>query len=248
MKNLQAIYTADQFELIPTSKRVRAFFNNEIIADSSDVVILREQMHLPVYYFPRGDIRNDHLEPTGHHTRCPHKGEASYWTVIVGDRTSENAAWAYSDPSEHEGILSEYMAFYWKQMDAWFEEDEKVEVHARDPFHRIDVLKSSRHVKVVVQGETIAESHRPTLLFETGLPVRYYLPRLDVQFQFLEPSSLRTYCPYKGEARYYHVNTGEGIKENIIWTYPYPRMEAFAVADQLCFYQKRTDEFMVSLV
>lgn len=243
MKNLQAIFTADQFELIPTSKRIRVLFNNVIVADSSDVVLLREQKHLPVYYFPRKDVREDLLELTVNRTRCPHKGEAFYWTVRVGNRDSKDAAWAYLEPTEESGILSDYVAFYWNKMDTWFEEDEKVDDHARDPYHRIDVLKSSRHVKVTIQGKTIAETDRPTLLFETGLPVRYYIPRLDVQLQTLESSPLKTYCPYKGEASYYHVNTGEEVKENVIWTYPYPRAEAFAVADQICFYEERTDKF-----
>ncbi|MEX2404863.1 MAG: DUF427 domain-containing protein [Balneolales bacterium] len=246
MKNTQAILIADKFEIIPTAKRVRIFYNNKVIADSSNAVLLREQDHVPIYYFPREDVRHEFLEQTDHRSRCPHKGEASYWTVRVGKKNSEDAAWAYLDPAGNADMLSDYLAFYWSKMDAWFEEDEKVDVHARDPYHRIDILKSSRHIKVVIQGEVITETKRPTLLFETKLPVRYYIPRLDVDFSFLEPGSIKTHCPYKGEAKYYSVRAGDKLLANLIWTYPYAKTEALAVADQLCFYQEKTDEFTVS--
>ena len=165
----------------PNRRRVRVFFGGEAVADSSNTLYLFETGHLPVYYFPRDDVRFDLLETTSHHTHCPYKGDALYYTVVAGGRRYENAVWAYPEPIDSVPELRDYVAFYWDQADAWYEEDDEVFVHARDPYHRVDVLNSSRHVQVLVNGVLVAESRRPRLLFETGLPVRYYLPKLDVQ-------------------------------------------------------------------
>ncbi|MFQ5693930.1 MAG: DUF427 domain-containing protein, partial [Nitrospinota bacterium] len=105
-------------------------------------------------------------------TRCPYKGDASYWTVTAGGRTAENAVWSYEDPIDEVAGIEGHMAFYWDRMDAWFEEEEEVFVHARDPYKRVDVLQSARRVRVVVAGETVAETRRPRLLVETGRPTR----------------------------------------------------------------------------
>ena len=129
-------------------RRMRAVFSGETVVDSSRAKLLHEHGHLPVYYFPEEDVRMDLLEPTDHSTTCPWKGEASYWSVRVGDRVAENAVWSYLDPLEDAPPLEGYYAFYWNEMDEWYEEDEPAIVHARDPYHRVDILESSRHVKV----------------------------------------------------------------------------------------------------
>lgn len=130
-------------------RRVRVVVQNEVIADSRRVKLLHETRHLPVYYFPLADLRQDLLIPTAHTTRCPYKGEARYWSVQVGDRLIENAVWNYPHPIAGCPAISDLAAFYWDKMDAWYEEDEQVFKHPRDPYHRIDVLESSRHVEVV---------------------------------------------------------------------------------------------------
>jgi uncharacterized protein (DUF427 family) len=225
----------------PNQRRVRVFFGGEAVADSSRTLYLFETAHLPVYYFPRDDVRFDLLEPTSHQTHCPYKGDASYYTVVAGGQRYENAVWAYPDPIDSVPELRDYVAFYWEQADAWYEEDDEVFKHARDPYHRVDVLNSSRHVQVLVDGVVVAESRRPRLLFETGLPVRYYLPKLDVRLDLLEPSPTRTRCPYKGEAAYWSVRAGGSRHEDIVWGYPAPIAEAPKIENLLAFYNEKVD-------
>ncbi|HWE61311.1 MAG TPA: DUF427 domain-containing protein, partial [Chloroflexota bacterium] len=179
-------------------RRVRVFFNNVVIADSRRVKLLFETNHLPVYYFPLADLRQDLLEPTDHTSHCPYKGDARYWSIRVADRVAENAVWNYPAPIPSGPAIGDFAAFYWDRVDAWFEEDEEVFVHPRDPYHRVDILESSRHVQVQINGITVADTHRPRLLFETSLPTRYYIPALDVRRDLLQPTHRQTRCPYKG--------------------------------------------------
>jgi uncharacterized protein (DUF427 family) len=216
-------------------------FNGQVIADSKRMRLLYETGHLPVYYFPQEDVRMEYLTKTDYHTHCPLKGDASYWTVKVGGRMAENAAWDYPQPLSDAADLKDYIAFDWGQMDAWFEEDEEIYVHARDPYKRVDALRSSRHVKVVVAGETVAESHRPLLLFETGLPTRYYIPKIDLRMDLLVTSDTRTRCPYKGVANYFSVKSGDTLVTDIAWYYPYPVPECPRIENLVCFYNERVD-------
>jgi uncharacterized protein (DUF427 family) len=225
----------------PNLRRVRVFFGGQVVADSSRTVYLFETGHLPVYYFPRGDVRFDLLEPTGHQTHCPWKGDASYYDVVVGAWRMQNAAWAYPTPIDSAAELKDYVAFYWDAADAWFEEDDEVFVHARDPYHRVDVLTSSRHVEVRVNSVLVADTRRPRLLFETGLPVRYYIPKLDVRMDLLEPTGTRTRCPYKGEAVYWSVQTGGEVATDVAWSYPYPIPEIPKIENLLAFYNEKVD-------
>ena len=229
----------------PSPRRVRALFADTTIADSKKAMLLHEAKHLPVYYFPVEDVRTDLLVSSEHTTHCPLKGEASYWTISVGDRVAENAVWGYQEPLQGARFLEGYVAFYWNEMDAWYEEDDEVFVHARDPYHRVDVLHSSRHVRVLVGGERIAESRRPRLLFETGLPTRYYLPKLDVRMDLLEPSQTTTGCPYKGRASYYSARVGEVFLPDAAWTYSAPIPECSKIENLVCFFQERVEAVYV---
>jgi len=222
-------------------RRVRVQLSGKTIADSKRVKLLHETGLLPVYYFPYGDVRTDLLERTDHETHCPFKGDAIYWNVRVGGRVAENAAWAYPEPLEGAPPLADHVAFYWSRMDRWFEEDEEVFVHPRDPYHRIDVLRSTRRVRISIEGELIAQSGRPTILFETGFRPRYYLPREDVREVLLVGSNTRTRCPYKGQAQYYSVEGRSSIYRDLVWYYPTPLPEAAKVANMLCFYDERVD-------
>src|SRR6202035_1187774 len=195
----------------PSPRRVRVKFNGEIIADSTNAHLLFETRHLPVYCFPRSDVRMDRMTPTDHHTFCPYKGTASYWTIAVGDKVAENAVWGYSDPFEEVAALRDVVAFYWDRVDAWYEEDEEIFVHPRDPYKRVDVLDSSRSVQIVVGGKVIAETRRARFLFETRLLTRYYIPPEDVRMELLVPSEKVTACPYKGKARYYSVKVEDRL-------------------------------------
>ncbi len=222
-------------------RRVRARFNGETVADSRRVKLLHEAGLLPVYYFPEEDVRMDLLEESDHTTHCPFKGDASYWSVRVGDEVAENAAWSYPEPIDSAPPFSGLIAFYWRKMDAWFEEDEQIFVHPRDPYHRVDVLASSRNVKVRVNGEVVAETDRPKLLFETSLPVRYYIPPEDVREELLVPSETKTVCPYKGVASHWSVEVGGERVEDAAWGYPEPLPEAQKVEGHLCFYDGKAE-------
>ena len=234
-----------QLLLEPSPRWVRVLFNGQVIADSKHMELLHEPGQLPVYYFPQEDVRMEYLIQTDYHTHSPLKGEATYWTVKVGEKFAENAAWAFTRALPNAVVLKDFITFDWDQMDAWFEEDEEVYVHARDPYHRVDALRSSRHVKVAMAGVTVAKSHHPLLLFETGLPTRYYIPKVDVRMDLLVPSDTQTRCPYKGVANYYSVKSGDKLVKDIAWYYPYPVPECPRIENLVCFYNERVDELYV---
>jgi uncharacterized protein (DUF427 family) len=222
--------------LEPTPKRIRVQIGNETIADSRRAMILHESGLQPIYYFPAEDVRHDVLEPSERHTRCPKKGEASYHTIRVGDRVVENGAWYYPDPLPGTPPIKDLIAFYWDRMDRWLEEAEEVIVHPRDPYHRIDLVKTDRRVRVLLEGRVLADSRNAIALFESNLPPRWYLPSDDVQVQ-LEPSDTVTRCPYKGTAGYYSV---AGI-EDLVWYYADPLPEAGRIRNLLCFFNEKVD-------
>jgi uncharacterized protein (DUF427 family) len=144
---------------------------------------------------------------------------------------------------QHDGVPN-HVAFAWDVMDSWFEEDEEVFVHARDPYKRIDALRSSRHVRVEVDGVVLAESDHPTILFETSLPPRYYLPKVDVRMDLLEPTDSETSCPYKGNARYWSARVGDRLVPDLVWSYPTPLPESQPIMGLVCFYNDRVDLFV----
>ena len=137
--------------------------------------------------------------------------------------------------------LPDHYSFDWEAMDAWFEEDEQVFVHPRMPNHRTDCIQSSRHIEVVIDGVKVADTHRPTLLFETGLPTRYYIPQHDCRLEMLEPSTTLSRCPYKGEARYYSIRVNDALHKDLIWYYRFPLHEAAPVRGLLCFFNEKVD-------
>ena len=182
-------------DFAPCAKRVRVVFGGETIADSTRVMLMRETRHIPVYYFPRDDVRTEAMTRTDHSSFCPFKGDASYWSIEAGGKTAENAVWSYETPFAETAQIKDAMAFYWDRVDAWFEEDEEVFVHARDPHVRIDILESSRPVRVVLGGATVAETKRARFLFETGQPTRYYIPADDARMERLTRTETRTALP-----------------------------------------------------
>ncbi len=229
----------------PTPRRIRTAFAGETVADSARAMLMLESKHLPVYYFPRADVRADLLIESDHATRCPFKGQASYWSVRVGERVAENAAWSYLEPLSEAAAMKGYMAFYWDRMEHWYEEDEEVFVHPRDPYKRVDVVPSSRQVRVVLGGETVAESRRARFLFETGLPTRYYIPPEDVRGELLEPSDKQSRCPYKGVAGYRSVRVGERLYEDIVWSYPEPIPECPGIKGLMSFFNEHVDDILI---
>ena len=173
--------------LEPTPKRIRVEVGGEVIADSRHAFMLHESGLQPVYYFPPEDVRTDLMTSTDRHTRCPKKGEASYYTIQAGGETVDNGAWYYPDPLPEAAFLKDLVAFYFDRMGRWQEEGEEIVVHPRDPYHRVDVVSTDRHIRVLLDGEVLAETDRALALFESNLPPRWYIPREDVRAE-LEPS------------------------------------------------------------
>jgi uncharacterized protein (DUF427 family) len=231
------------FEQSP--RRVRVVFNGETIADSTNAHLLFETRHLPVYYFPRTDVRMNRLTPTDHHSFCPYKGTAAYWTIKVGDKVSENAVWGYPEPFDEVAAISDFVAFYWDRVDHWYEEDEEIFVHARDPYKRVDAIASFRHVQVILGGEIVADTRQARFLFETRLPTRYYIPPEDVRMDLLIPSDKVTACPYKGRARYWSARVGDREFPDIVWSYPEPIPECPKIKGLLAFFNEQVDEIRV---
>lgn len=226
----------------PNARRVRAFMSGVAIADTTRSIYLFEHGHLPVYYFPIADVRVDLLRASAHRTHCPRKGDAVYWSIEVDGRTIENAVWSYPVPLPGTEDLSQYMAFYWNKIDNWFEEDEEVYVHARDPYTRVDALRSSRHVVVRVDDVTVADTTRPVLLLETGLPTRFYIPKIDVRLDLLRPSQQVTACPYKGTASYYSVALpGRPLLRDLAWVYRNPIPQVPTIENHIAFFNEKVD-------
>jgi uncharacterized protein (DUF427 family) len=220
-------------------KRVRAYLGGEVIADTTRPKLVWEVPYYPAYYFPRDDVRMELLTPSGHTRQSTSRGDAHLFTVKGGNREAEDAAWQYPESPVEE--LHGLIRFDWDAMDGWFEEDEEVFVHPHDPYSRIDILHSSRHVQVEVNGVTVADTRRPTLLFETGLPARYYFPKLDVRLDLLTPTDTTSGCAYKGFARYWSVEAGGETFEDLAWSYRTPLPESVKIAGLVAFFNEKVD-------
>lgn len=225
--------------LDPFPRRIRARAGGETIVDSTGARLLHESGLLPVLYFPQDEVRMDLLEPSELVTHCPWKGDARHHTLRVGTTTAENVAWSYPEPLDGAPPLAGLIAFYFDRLDEWLEEDEPLTVHVRDPYTRTDILDSSRHVRVEIDGETVAETIRARALYETGLPTRWYIPPEDVRSELLEPSATRTGCAYKGTASYHSVRIGDTLHEDVVWHYPEPLRDAERIRGRLCFFNER---------
>jgi uncharacterized protein (DUF427 family) len=224
----------------PSAKRIRVVLGDELVADSSSALLVWEVPYYPTYYFPSSDVRTELLSPNGETKRSPSRGEATQYTVKAGD--SAGAAYSFHDSNMPE--LSDHYVMVWNTMDHWFEEDEEVFVHARDPYTRIDILPSSRRVRIEVDGVTVADTTEGRFLFESGLPARYYLPKSDVRLDLLTPTDKVTACPYKGTARYWSVTTGDTVHPDLVWGYDDPLPESQRITGMVCFYNEKVDIFL----
>ena len=233
---------SDRVRIEPSQKRVRAYLGGRVVADSTAARLVWEKPYYPTYYFPTADVDMDLLIATGETTRSPSRGPGHLYTVKVNGTEAQDAARIHAESPVEE--LRELVTFDWAAMDAWFEEDEQVYVHARDPYTRVDILSSSRAVRVEIDGETVAETTNAKFLFETGLPVRYYIPKTDVRMDLLTATELHTECPYKGVASYYSVTVGDTDHENVVWWYPFPTAESAEVASLVSFYNEKVDIFV----
>jgi uncharacterized protein (DUF427 family) len=232
-------------EIETSPRRVRVRAAGQVIADTTHALLMREGEHTPVYYIPMADVRMDLFQPTDHSTHCPYKGDASYWTLTAGDAVAENVMWAYRAPFDECAAVRDHVAFYWDRMDSWWEEDEEIFKHPRDPRHRVDAILSHRPVRVVLGGETVAETTNAVFVFETGHPVRYYIPEADARMDLLTPSPTRTRCPYKGEADCVTATVAGETFENIAWRYADPLEECPKIRGLICFFHENVDAILV---
>jgi uncharacterized protein (DUF427 family) len=224
------------------AKRVRAYLGGELVADTTRPLLVWEIPQYPTYYFPADDVRAELLHADGAVAHSASRGDGERFTVRAGGREAPGAAERYEsaviDPNQATIRLK------WQAMDAWFEEDEEVFTHPRDPYTRVDILASSRHLRVEVDGTAIAESPSPRLLFETGLPVRFYLPKPHVRMDLLQLGETVTHCPYKGRAQSWSVRVGDRTYENYAWSYPTPLPESQRIAGLIAFYDEKVDLFL----
>jgi uncharacterized protein (DUF427 family) len=222
-------------------KRVRILLAGELVADTTSPLLVWEIPYYPAYFIPAADVRAK-LVPYG---TDAHKvlGEAEVLSVEVpGGATAVGAARRYPESPARQ--LHDAVRFEWNAMSEWLEEDEPVYTHPRDPHTRVDILASSRHVRIEIDGVTVADSARPHILFETGLPPRYYLPLTDIRTELLRPSETVSHCPYKGTAAYWSVDTGMDVHKDILWIYRTPLPESQKIAGLAAFYDEKVDVFI----
>lgn len=223
-----------------SQKQVRVMLGGEIVAETINPLLVWEVPYYPTYYIPEKDVNTDLLVATGEMKKSPSRGEASQFVVKVNG--AEGAAYAYLDPKIPE--LGSHYSFVWNTMDHWFEENEEVFVHPRDPYTRIDILPSGRRVRVEIDGVTVADTTNASFLYETNLPTRYYIPKTDVRMDLLTPTDTASACPYKGTARYWSVTVDGEIHEDVVWGYDTPLPESQKVAGLVAFYNEKLDIYV----
>jgi uncharacterized protein (DUF427 family) len=222
----QMIVPVDHVEPVP--RRIRATLDGRVVLDTTNAVYLWEWPGYPQYYVPLDDVADDVLGDTGQ-TEEHARGLARLHTVGQGS----GVARVYDD-----GLVAGRVRFEWKALDSWFEEDEEVFVHPRNPYSRVDAIRSSRRIKVERDGVVLAESDATVMVFETGLPTRYYFPKTAVNFEHLTPSSTETACPYKGRTTgYWSV----GEQADLAWSYDFPTAALLPIAGLIAFYNEKID-------
>ena len=223
----------------PVPRRVRGFLGGVLVVDTVRALYVWEWANYPQYYIPAADVRPGVLVDEGH-VQQTRRGSVRRHGVRAGDVEHAGAARLVTDSSV-EG-LQDTVRFEWDALDSWFEEDEQVFVHPRNPYVRVDALRSSRQVRIEMEGLVLAESASPVMVFETGLPTRYYLPRTDVSFERLVPSTTVTECPYKGRTTgYWSVVVGGTVHPDLAWSYDFPTRQLSPIAGMLAFYNEKVD-------
>ena len=220
----------------PSAKRLRAYLGGQLVLDTTAPLLVWEIPYYPAYYVPAGDVVAELVE-TGTSEHSPSRGDATTLTVRTADHEAIGAARRYDDSPLD--ALQGHVRIDWDAMDAWFEEDEEVFTHPRSPYARIDILPTSREVVVRRAAVELARSTRAHALFETGLPTRWYLPRVDVRMDLLAPSDTVTRCPYKGTASHFRARIGDTVVADVAWSYPTPLPESERIAGLVAFYDDR---------
>ncbi|WP_163513184.1 DUF427 domain-containing protein [Fodinicola acaciae] len=230
----RAIVKTDHVE--PSPRRIRGFLANHTVFDTTSAVYVWEWPPYPQYYVPLTDIADGVLVDEGT-TETTSRGTARLHGIKVGDTVRPGSARVFGD-----GALKNLVRFDWRALDSWFEEDEEIFVHPRSPYARVDAVRSLRTVRVELDGVLLAESSGSVMVFETGLPTRYYLPRTDVRFDHLVPSRTVTECPYKGRTTgYWSVRTAQTVHDDLAWSYDFPTRQLLPIAGLIAFYNEKID-------
>jgi len=221
----------------PAPRRVRGYAGQQLVFDTTSALYVWEVPSYPQYYIPVADVQPDVLRDEGHPQHVQF-GESRLQSLVIGAQVYPSAARRFS---AGESPVAETVRFEWDRLD-WFEEDERIYGHPRNPYARIDALRSHRHIRVELDGVLLADTRNPVLLFETGLPTRYYIDPLDIAFEHLEPSPTQTLCPYKGvTSGYWSVRTGDSTTADLAWTYHYPLPAVAPIAGLVAFYNEKLD-------
>jgi uncharacterized protein (DUF427 family) len=214
----------------PLRRRMRVQLREAWVADSDDVWLLHEPDRYPVAYFPRADVA-DVLVPAEHRSTHPDLGDTEWFDVRVGKQVVPQAAWSHVAPPAYATEFTDRVAFRWRSMDAFYEEDERIYGHAADPYHRVDIRASSRRLVVRAGDRIVADSRRPLVLHETGFAPRWYVPRADVDAEAVVAIDDETFCPYKGLAEHWDV---AGVPD-AAFSYASPYPEAERIVDHISF-------------
>lgn len=223
----------------PVPRRIRGYVGGVLAVDTVRALYVWEWENYPQYYIPSADVRPGTLVDEGH-VQQTRRGVVRRQGLRLGDVARPGVARLVTD-SPIEG-LNGTVRFEWDALDSWFEEDEQVFVHPRNPYVRVDALRSARHVSIEVEGLVLAESTSPVMVFETGLPTRYYVARTEVRFERLIPTATVTECPYKGRTTgYWSVLAGETVHPDLAWSYDFPRPQLAPIAGLIAFYNEKVD-------
>jgi uncharacterized protein (DUF427 family) len=222
--------------LEPLRRRLSVELGGNIVARTDNATLLFEPARYPVAYFPIRDVREGTLRASDHETTHPDLGPTRWFEVIGGDgQVARRAAWQHIDPPPQAAALRDTATFGWRAMDAFYEEDERILSHAADPYHRIDIRRTSRHLVVRDGDQVVADTQTPLVLYESGFAPRWYVPGADVVAEALHPVDGQTFCPYKKLASYYDV----GDARNAAWSYHAPFEEVARIADLVSFYPEK---------
>jgi len=233
--DLWSVAPAHALYLHPLQERIRGVHAGQTVVDTTRATLLHETGLLPRWYLPLADVVTGLLQPSETRTTCPFKGEAHYFHLDVGGRRIKDAAWSYPDSEDGRPDLTGLVSFWFEALDTWLVEDDVQIGHPRDPFHRVDARRSSRHVVVRVGEAVVAETRAPVAVVETGMPVRWYVPEADIRDGVLEPSDTTSVCPYKGVASYEHLVVAGRRYEDAAWCYREPLLEALPAAGHRSF-------------
>lgn len=229
---------AERGRVEPAPRRVRGYAGGKLIFDTTAARYVWEVPYYPQYYIPLDDVNTEFLADEDHPQRAQF-GPSRTYAIAVGEHAMASAARVFD--AEGDGPVAGLVRFDWDSIE-WFEEDESIVVHPRSPYARVDALRSHRHVRVELDGVVLADTHSPVLLFETGLPTRYYLDRTDVAFEHLVPSHTETICPYKGTTSdYWSVRMANAVHPDLAWSYVYPVPAVAAIAGMVAFYNEKLD-------